>query len=208
MDAAIRMARAIRRCGVLAAVAGMALVSCGTVEPGQRATEYLDETSGATITRVEASFTFYSDDPSRAANERDYLDAAPLAVNRSGKYSWWLWLGVWSTIDRGASGGDPQLAEIAAIQLIVDGEPMELDMHPGTDRLPGGGPLPYAATVPAKNILLPLTGSQVARLGRAATISIRTEMADGEVRHWQSWVRRGSWTNFAELAAAQPGVLP
>ena len=53
MDAAIRMARAIRRCGVLAAVAGMALVACGTVEPGQRATEYLDETSGATITRVE-----------------------------------------------------------------------------------------------------------------------------------------------------------
>ena len=196
------------RCKVLAAVAGMALASCGTVETGPRATEYLDEATGATITRVEAPFTFYSDDPSRAANARDYLDAAPLAVNQAGRYSWWLWLGVWSTIDRGASGGDAQLADIAAIQLIIDGEPMELDMHARTDRIPDGGPLPYTATVPARNILLPLTGSQVARLGRAASISMRTEMADGEVRHWQSWVRRGSWTGFAELAAAHPGLLP
>ena len=205
---AIRELRGTWRCKVLAAVAGMALVSCTTVESVPRATEYLDEASGATITRVETPFRFYSDDPSRAANARDYLDAAPLALNRSGKYSWWLWLGVWSTIDRGVSGGDAQLADIAAIQLIVDGEPMDLDMQARTDRIPGGEPLPYAATVPASATLLPLTGSQVARLGRAASISIRTEMADGEARHWQSWVRGGSWTNFAELVAAQPGLLP
>jgi len=199
----------VRRYAALAAAASLALASCATVEPERRAAEYLDEATGATITRVEAPFTFYSDDPSRAANARDYLDAAPLSVNRSGKYSWWLWLGGWSTIDRGASGGGPELAAVAALQLMVDGEPMDLQFEAARDGIPGAGALPYTATVvPARIVLLPLTGSQVVRLSRAADISIRTEMADGEVRQWQPWARRGSWTNFAELAAVQSDVLP
>ena len=210
MDASITgTVRLIWQWSALAALGGMLLAACGTAAPGQRATEYLDETSGVTITRVEAPFTFFSDDPSRAANARDYLDAAPLAVNRSGKYSWWLWLGEWSTIDRGASGGDAQLPDIAALQLIVDGEPMELDMQARAGHIPGTGPLPYVGTVDtARNILLPLTSSQVARLGRATRISIRTQMTDGEARHWQPWPRRASWTNFVEIAAVHPGELP
>jgi hypothetical protein len=210
MDASItRTVRPIWQGSVLAALTGMLLAACGAAAPGQRATEYLDESSGVTITRVAAPFTFYSDDPSRAANARDYLDAAPLALNRSGRYSWWLWLGEWSTIDRGASGGDSRLPDIAVLQLIVDGEPMELDIQARTGRIPGAGPLPYVGTLDtAKSILLPLTSSQVARLSRAASISIRTEMTDGEVRHWQPWPRRASWTNFVEIAAVHPGELP
>lgn len=193
----------------LALAASLSLVSCRTVAPDRRATQYLDDATGATITRVEVPVTFYSDDPSRAANARDYLDVAPLAVNRSGNYSWWLWLGVWSTIDRGASGGDPELADISAIQLMVDGEPMDLWMQAATDRIPGAATLPYAATVaPARSMVLPLTASQVGRLGRATRIGIHTEMADGEVRRWQIWARPGSWTNFSELAAAHPDALP
>ncbi len=210
MDAsAIRIARLTWQGSVLLALAGTLLASCGTAVPAQRAAEYLDETSGVTVTRVVAPFTFYSDDPSRAANARDYMDAAPLALNRSGSYSWWLWLGQWSTIDRGASGGDAQLPDIAALQLIVDGEPMDLDIRALAGHLPGTGPLPYVGTVvTAKNMLLPLTGSQVVRLSRAASISIRTETAGGDARHWQAWVRRDNWTGFAELAAAHSGILP
>ena len=202
-------ARSIRQGSLLVVLAGMLLAACGTAAPGQRATEYLDESSGVTITRVAAPFTFYSDDPSRAANARDYLDAAPLALNRSGTYSWWLWLGEWSTIDRGASGGDGQMPDIAVLQLIVDGEPMELDMQSRTGRIPGAGPLPYVGTVDtARSILLPLTSSQVARVGRATRIGIRTQMADGEARHWQPWLSRAKWTNFVEIAAVHPGELP
>jgi hypothetical protein len=82
---------------------------------------------------------------------------------------------------------------------------MELDMQARTDRVP----LPYVATLAtAKNILLPLTSSQVARLSRATTISLRTEMTGGEARDWQPWVRRGSWAHFVQLAAVHPGALP
>ena len=197
-------AAAIRRL-LAAAVAAALVASCGTAEPGRRAGEYLDDATGATLTRVEQPFLLFSDDPARAANARDYLSAAPLAVNQSGRRSWWLWLGLWSTIDRGVSVGDPQLADVTAIQLIVDGEPMELDLGARVDRIPGVTTVPYAAPVAtARPFILPLTGSQVTRLGRGTSILVRTELAGGAALLWEPWIGSGDWTGFAELAAAAP----
>lgn len=195
-------AAAIRRL-LAAAVAAALVASCGTAEPGRRAGEYLDDATGATLTRVEQPFLLFSDDPARAANARDYLSAGPLAVNQSGRRSWWLWLGLWSTIDRGVSVGDPQLADVTAIQLIVDGEPMELDLGARVDRIPGVTTVPYAAPVAtARSFILPLTGSQVTRLGRGTSILIRTELTGGAALLWEPWIGSGNWTGFAELAAA------
>ena len=203
------LAVAIRRRGVLAVVAAVLLASCGTVAPNRRAAEYLDESTGATITRVEEPLILFSDDPAHAANARDYIQAAPLAVNQAGKHSWWLWLGLWSTIDRGASPGGVQRADVAGILLLVDGEPMELDIGARAESIPGLGRLPYATPVAtARNILLPLTASQVTRLSRASSVAIRTEMTGGGTLLWQPWTRSGSWQNFAELAAADPGPPP
>jgi hypothetical protein len=202
----------VRRAGVrtaAAAVAAMLVASCGTAEPGRRAAEYLDDATGATITRVEQPFVLFSDDQARAANAHDYISAAPLAVNQSGRRSWWLWLGLWSTIDRGVSVGDARLADVAAIQLIVDGEPMELDLGARLDRIPGVTSMPYAAPVAtARTLVLPLTGSQVTRLSRGTSILIRTELAGEAALLWQPWIGSGSWTGFAELAAADPGAAP
>ncbi|MBL8200396.1 MAG: hypothetical protein JNK40_05425 [Chromatiales bacterium] len=194
----------------LATVAVAVLVAaCGTGAPNQRGTEYLDDATGATITRVDQPFVLFSDDPARAANARDYISVAPLAVNQSGKRSWWLWLGLWSTIDRGVSVGDARLADVAAIQLIVDGEPMELDLAAATGRIPGVTGLPYAAPVgTARTLVLPLTGSQVTRLGRGNGIVIRTQLTSGAALVWQPWIGSGAWTHFAELAAADSRATP
>ena len=171
----------------MALIAALLLASCGTGAPGRRATGYLDEKTGTTITYVEQPISLFSDDPARAANARDYIYAAPLSVNQAGKRSWWLWLGLWSTIDRGAAAGDDQRPDIAAIQLLVDGEPMELDIGTRADSIPGLGRLPYTTPVAtARNILLPLTGSQVTRLSRGASIVIHTEMTSGAALLWRS----------------------
>ncbi len=203
-------AAANTRIMVAAVVVSASLVaSCGTAGPGRRAGEYLDGATGATITRVEQPFVLFSEDPARAANARDYISAAPLAVNQSGKHSWWLWLALWSTIDRGVSSGDARLADVAAIQLIVDGEPMELDLGTQVDRIPGVTDVPYAAPVAtARTFMLPLTGSQVTRLGRGTRIVIRTELTGGTALLWEPWIGSGNWTGFAELAAAVPGGTP
>lgn len=193
---------------ILAVTAAAVLaVSCATDAPNRRTAEYLDEATGATITRVSEPFLLASDDPARAANARDYIHAAPLAVNQGGRRSYWLWLGVWSTIDRGASAGEAQPADITAIQLIVDGEPMDLDMGARVERIPGVTRLPYAAPVDtARAVVLPLTASQVSRLGRGSRILIHTAMSSDPSLLWQPWVRNDRWTGFAELAASVPAT--
>ncbi len=200
-------ARAALRRAALAIVAAMLLASCGSSASGQRAVAYLDDTTGATITRVTEPLILFSDDPARAANARDYIYAAPVAVNQAGRHSWWLWLGLWSTIDRGVSAGPEQQPDIARIHLIVDGEPMELDMDTRVADIPGLSRVPYAMPMGTANIILPLTGSQVTRLGRGAGISIYTEATGGEARLWQPWIESDAGTSFADLAAADPGLL-
>lgn len=187
-------------------IATVLVVSCGTSASIERSASYLDDSTGATVTRVERPFTLFSDDPGRAANARDYMDAAPLAVNQSGKRSWWLWLGLWSTIDRGVSVGEAQLADLVGIQLLVDGEPMELDMAAVADRVPGVTSLPYRAPVAtARTLVFPLTASQVTRLGNGTNILVRTELAGGAALLWQPWVGGTSWNPFADIAATVPG---
>lgn len=198
---------ALPRTIVLVGAVAIALIAgCGTASPNRRASDYLDDATGATISRVDQPFTLFSEDPARAANARDYIHAAPLAVNQAGKRSWWLWLGLWSSIDRGVSAGDSRLPDVEAVQLIVDGEPMELDMEARVERVPGLTRLPYAAPVAtAENLILPLTSSQVARLSRGASIVIRTEMKGGPALLWEPWIGSSTWTGFAELAAADTG---
>jgi hypothetical protein len=69
--------------------------------------------------------------------------------------------------------------------------------------------VPYAAPVAtSRTVVLPLTGSQVTRLSRGTSILLRTELAGGAALLWQPWIGGGSWTGFAELAAADPGAAP
>lgn len=169
--------------GLLAA----ACASRGGPEPTR---DYLDEDTAATITRVTTPCVLASDDPARAAKARDYLYVASLGVNQGGQRRWWLWLGLWSTIDRGVTGGAGlSLAKLSRVILLADGEPMELDAAARVNRVPGLGQPPYATPVAtAESTFLPLTGSQVDRLARAGTLAARTEM-DGEILLWQPWAK-------------------
>jgi hypothetical protein len=104
---------------------------------------------------------------------------------------------------------------VASIILVVDGEPMELDLGTRVDAIPGVARLPYEAPVAtARTILLPLSRTQVSRLSRAASISMRTGMVGGGALDWQAWpvsgsaAGAGSWAEFAALAVADPRPLP
>lgn len=177
-----------RRGGWLAA--GLLLAACAHRTTVPAAADYLDEDTAATVTRMSTVCVLYSEDPARAANARDYLYLAPLGVNQSGQRSWWLWLGLWSTIDRDVTGGPAvTISDLARVIIMVDGMPMELDVGAGVEQVPGVGSLPYGTPVATSgNIFLPLTSSQAARIGRAASVSIRTQLG-GEMLRWQDWNR-------------------
>ncbi len=86
--------------------------------------EKLDPVTSTTISYSSAPLVFYRDVPGRAAHARDFVHVAPLEVNRSGNYEYYLWLGIWSTMrDAGADrdGFD-------SVVIFVDGEPLPLDI--------------------------------------------------------------------------------
>lgn len=198
---ATNLATGLRAAAAVAAV--VALASCAAEAPVRRSAEYLDEATGATVTRASQPLVLYSEDPARAANARDYIYAAPLSVNQSGRHAWWLWLALWSSIDRGATDGELAQGELDGIQLLVDGEPMELDLAAGVASVPGIGRVPYEAPVAtAKVILVPLTESQVARIGRAQAVELRVRRAGEGTQAWQPWSGDGgSLKAFAAVAA-------
>jgi hypothetical protein len=183
------------------------LAACAGGAPDRQAANYLEEGSGTTLTRVVEPLVLFSDDPAFAANARDYIYVAPLAVNQAGRRSWWLWLGLWSTIDRAVSIGEIAPEDPAGILLIVDGEPMELDAGARVPAIAGVQGMPYATPVAtARNLFLPLTGSQVARLGNARRLTLRTDYANRATRVWERWAGDVSPLRaFADLAGANAG---
>lgn len=180
--------RCLQRRAACVLATGALLAACSGRAPKPMATEYLDEATGTTFTRMSEPIVLYDEEPTLAVNVRDYVFLAPVAVNRMGQVSQWLWLGAWSTIDRGASGvaGDP--AGLSAIQLVVDGEPMELDMGGARTDLPGAGEAPYATPVDtARNLYVPVTASQLQRLAAARRLAMRSSRDDGTTQTWQPW---------------------
>lgn len=164
------------------------LGGCGGGATALRAWEDLDEATGVTVTRIAEPLVFYQDDPARAANCRDYIEVAPLQVSQGGRNGRWLWVALWSTIDRKVTDGEPTVPDTTAIRLVADGEPMELDFASAATRLPGMEGGPYAAPVStAKVLFLPLTTSQLARLGAARDVTLGVERAGEGERGWARW---------------------
>ncbi len=101
----------------------------GLLRPVGVPSDYLDDATGATITRVDQPFVLFSDDPARAANARDYISrgaAGGQPVRQA------LLVAVARPLEqhrpRRVRRGRPAGRTSRRVQLIVDGEPMELDM--------------------------------------------------------------------------------
>lgn len=188
----------------LTVIGGALLAAACAGGPRDRgAEEYLEEASGLTITRVAAPLVLYADDPALAANARDYVYAAPLAVNRTGERSYWMWLSLWSTIDRGSLAGDVDPAQIRGVQLLLDGEPVDLDIDARRAAIAGLRRAPYATPVAtARSFYLPLSASQVARLAGAREIALHVDLG-GEPMLWRQWAAApDGLRDFARLTGA------
>lgn len=198
------VARATRH-AAWAVLALLAASSCGGGAPARRAWEELDPATGTTVRRAAAPLVFASDDPARAANARDYVAVAPLEVIRGTQHGRWLWLAVWSTIDRRVTNGEPDLPELLAVRLVADGEPVDVDFGAAVASVPGAGRGPYAAPVGSARIFfVPLTASQLARLARAASVGLAVTRAGDAERRWERW--SGDAADVAALSSLVTGT--
>lgn len=193
---ALRRWYAQQRCWVFAILCVL-LAACSMGRSDRAPVEYLDEGTGATIMRLRAPMVFYAEQPARAANVRDYIYAAPVAVNEAGQHSYWLWLAAWSTTDHGVAGDDA-ITGIGTVTLLLDGEPLELDGSASRNTVPGTGHMPYPAPVPsARTLVLPLSASQIQRLAAARDIVLYTSVGAARGRSWLRWSAADGLQEFA-----------
>jgi hypothetical protein len=86
----------------------------------------LDPATAATITYSRTPLVFYRDDYGKAAFARNYVHMGPLEVNRKGSFHYYLWLGIWNTM-QDADSGEPRDG-FESIVIFADGEPLALEL--------------------------------------------------------------------------------
>ena len=171
--------------------------------------EYLEEATGTSVSYVRVPVVFVHEEPGLAASGRDYVYLAPMAVSRGGERSFWLWLGVWSTVDRKARNEGASPLSIGPIRILADEEPMDLNLQLADVDSLGIRRMPYATPVTTnREYLAPVTRSQLQRLGHARILTLTDSPAGGVARIWSSDDRAAAvMSHFAEEATIV-GIKP
>lgn len=105
----------------------------------------LDAITGVTITYSRAPMVFYRDESGKAAFARDFVQLAPLEINRMGEFRYFLWLGVWNTLQDVEPGETRDGFE--SIVIFADGEPLSLELSGWTAATIGAGEPVYLKPV-------------------------------------------------------------
>ena len=165
---------------------------------------YLEEGTGTSVTYMANPAAFVHGQPGLASSGRDYVYLAPLAVSRGGERSCWLWLGIWSTVDRQARDEGASPLSLGPLQIVADNEPIDLEFKSADSRPAGLSRIPYDTPVPpTQEFMVEVTRTQLQRLGRARTLTLVDRPAGGGARQWRGDDRAvGMLANFAEDAGA------
>lgn len=167
---------------VLAVIPWLLLGACSSSTP--LVEETLDSETGVTVLRVMPPVIFFRDISYRAANARDFVYLGPIEVNRMGRFEYFLWLGVWSTLDDFYA--EPSRDGFESITLLADGEPMTLEATGWTLEAIGVGDPVYVAPVgSAADVYYRVTMDQIRLLAESRDIEIMTSSA--RVRRYFPW---------------------
>ena len=147
----------------------MAIVGCASPPPV--VAEKLDPLTGVTVTFAETPLVLYRDNPSRAAYARNYVHLGPIQVNRAGSYRYYLWLGIWNTM---------QVADLSdhrdgleSIIVFADGEPLTLELVGWTPEAIGASEPTYLKPVASTaDAYYEVTADQIRLIADATDIRV------------------------------------
>jgi hypothetical protein len=138
---------------------------------------------------------FYRDVSGRAAYARDYVHVAPLEVNRSGAYRYYLWLGIWNTMEDARS--DQSRDGFESIVVFADGEPLPLEIAGWTATAIGASEPVYLKPVAsAADAYYEVTLDQLRLISEAK-----------DVRLQSTGKRRGSYEPWDDQKSAKAGLI-
>jgi hypothetical protein len=172
--------------GVLALA--VQISACST--PSSLVTETLDPVTGVTVLRATAPVVLYHDNSGYAAHARDYVYLGPVEVNRMGTYSYYLWMGIWSTI-RHEDRGSEQRDGFESVTLFVNGEPLPLEFAGWTlDSIGVTEPLYVKPVASAADAYYRVTIDQIRLIAEADDIQLRAGTA--KPRAYSLWESQGA----------------
>lgn len=146
--------------------------ACSTSAP--LVVERLDPLTGVTVTSATEPLVLYNDNSGYAAYARDYVYLGPLEVNRMGTRSYFLWLGIWSTM-RDDDSLARQRNGFESIVLYADGEPLPLDLAGWTlDSIGVSQPAYVRPVAGAVDAYYRVTADQIGLIARARVVELRT----------------------------------
>ena len=165
-------------------IALLAVALMGCANSSAPLARRLDPQTSVTITYSPVPILLYRDDPAHAAHARNFVSLAPIEVDRSGNYKYFLWLGIWSTNHR-VSGPDAQDG-FESLILYADGEPLALEVAGWTPSAIGASEPVYAKPVAAAiDAYYEVTADQLRFIADATDLSLRT--TGFETRSFELW---------------------
>lgn len=150
-----------------------ALTAACASSPALTIHEFLDTNTGVTVTACRAPLVLYRDNPAAAAYARNIIHAGPIEVNRSGDHRYFLWVGIWNTMQSADMVTSRDGFE--TIVIVVDGEPMTLDVAGWTPAAIGASVPAYTKPVAsAADAYYPVTIDQLRFIAEARDIALRS----------------------------------
>ena len=166
-----------------------ALINTGCVSTSTLVEEKLDMGTGVTVTHATAPIVLYHDNSSYAAHARDYVYLGPVEINRMGDYSYYLWLGIWSTISDAERSF--QRDGFESVTVYADGEPLQLELVGWTlESIGVSQPVYVKPVASAADAYYRVTIDQIRLIANAREIELHAGTAP--VRVYLMWDRQGS----------------
>jgi hypothetical protein len=166
-----------------------ALAGAGCVSTSVLIEEKLDMGTGVTVTHATAPIVLYRDNSAYAAHARDYVYVGPVEINRMGDNSYYLWLGIWSTVSD--EDRSYQRDGFESITLFADGEPLQLELVGWTlESIGVSEPVYVKPVASAADAYYRVTIDQIRLIANAREIELHAGTAP--VRVYLMWDRQGS----------------
>jgi len=171
--------------------------------------QFLDKTTAVTVTRMTDPMVFFREQAGLAANVRDYVHVGPVEVNSMGERQYYLWMGVWSTIDRGAAGQDPLRDTYRKVVITANDRPMEFEIYSEDPDALGTSESLYPRPGPgARNVFSRVTVEELRTMHEADYLYVSLGDSDSETDLYRVWKYDAeSLANFiAYVQGGTPGT--
>ena len=163
----------------------LALGACASAPDSVAPSEYLDQTTAATISVVAKPLVFARERRELAVHARDYVTIAAASVNRGGKIEHYMFAYIWSTLDDRNRNAVP----LAADNLTIAADDRRINPQLAGHSSQEAGVGSAVRAPPGRHWTLNVYRTDVATLGfiaEARHLAVITGSAEGPVTY-DSW---------------------